>query len=166
MERRARGWNERRFRNLASGPGDGRRGGGADRVVGERSVEAEFTHAWAGLASAVQVLLEYLQGQIAFFAAEDVPAEEQFDRGAVVGNPPAIAMAAHRFAFGPHHPGGSIRCGGLGVQQSHGPRTCLKAMAPQKSVPQTDQRISTVEIKSEDTLSWAQFSAGRTWFSL
>ena len=57
MERRARGWNERRFRNLASGPGDGSRGGGADRVVGERSVEAEFAHAWAGLASAVQFLL-------------------------------------------------------------------------------------------------------------
>ena len=112
MERRARGWNERRFRNLASGPGDGSRGGGADRVVGERSVEAEFAHAWAGLASAVQFLLEFLQGQIALFAAEDVPAEEEFDGGAVMGQPPAIAMATHSFPFGAHHPGGAISCDG------------------------------------------------------
>ena len=85
MERRARGWNERRFRNLASCPGDGRRGGGVDCVVAERSVEAKFAHAWVGLASAVQVLLELLQGQITLFAAEDVPAEEEFDCGAVMG---------------------------------------------------------------------------------
>ena len=85
MERRTRGCNERRFRNLASGPGDGCRGGGADRVVDERSVEAEFAHAWVGLAPAVQILLEFLQSQITFFPAEDVPAEEQFDCGAVMG---------------------------------------------------------------------------------
>ena len=56
------GWNERRFRNLASGPGDGRRCGGADRVVGERSVEAKFAHAWIGLAFAVQFFSELTQG--------------------------------------------------------------------------------------------------------
>ena len=106
------GSNERRFRNLASGLGDGSRGGGADRVVGERSVETEFAHAWAGLASAVQFLLEFLQGQIALFAAEDVPAEEEFDGGAVMGQPPAIAMATHSFPFGAHHPGGAIGCDG------------------------------------------------------
>ena len=53
-------WNERRFRNLASGPGDGGRCGGADRVVDERSVKAKFAHAWVGFASVVQVLLELL----------------------------------------------------------------------------------------------------------
>ena len=79
------GSHERRFRNLASGPGDGLRGGGVDCVVCERSVKAKFAHAWVGLASAVQVLLELLQGQITLFAAEDVPAEEEFDCGAVMG---------------------------------------------------------------------------------
>ena len=85
MERGTRGGHERRFRNLASSPGYGRRCGGFDRVVGERSVEAKFAHAWVGLASVVKVLLEFLQGQIAFFAAEDLPAEEEFDGGAVMG---------------------------------------------------------------------------------
>ena len=104
--------HERRFRNLASGLGDGRRGGGSDRVVGQRSVEAKFAHAWVGLAFAVQVLLELLQGQITLFAAEDVPAEEEFDCGAVMGQPPAIAMATHSFPLGAHHPGGAIGCDG------------------------------------------------------
>ena len=54
------GSHERRFRSLASRPGDGSRCGGVDRVVAERSVEAKFAHAWIGLASAVQVLLELL----------------------------------------------------------------------------------------------------------
>ena len=54
--------NERRFGNLASGPGDGRRCGGADRFVGERSVEAKFAHAWIGLAFAVQFFAELTQG--------------------------------------------------------------------------------------------------------
>ena len=53
MELQRLGWNERRFRNLASGPGYGRGCAGADRVVCERSVEAEFAHAWVGLAFAV-----------------------------------------------------------------------------------------------------------------
>ena len=104
--------HERGFRNLASGPRDGSRCDGPDCVVGERSVEAEFAHAWVGLAFAVQVLPELLQGQISLFAAEDVPAEEEFDRGAVMGQPPAIAMATHSFPFGAHHPGGAIGCDG------------------------------------------------------
>ena len=112
MEQRRWRWDERRFRNLASGLGDGSRCGGVDRVVGERSVEAEFAHAWVGLAFAVQVLPEFLQGQITFFAAKDVPAKEEFDRGAVMGQPPAIAMATHSFTFGAHHPGGAVRCDG------------------------------------------------------
>ena len=112
MERRTRGRNERRLRNLASGPGDGSRCGGADRVVGERSVEAEFAHAWVGLAFAVEFLLEFLQRQIPLFAAEDVPAEEEFDGGAVMGQSPAIAMATHSFPLGAHHPGGAISCDG------------------------------------------------------
>ena len=112
IERWIWGWNERRFRNLASGPGDGRRCGGADCLVGERSVEAKFAHARIGLAFAVQFLAELPQGRIALFAAEDVPSTEQFDRGAVVGDSPAIAMAAHRFPFGPHHPDGALRCDG------------------------------------------------------
>ena len=104
--------HEWRFRNLASGPSDGRRGGGADRVVAKRSVEAEFPHTWVGLAPAVQVLLELPQCQITLFAAEDVPAEEEFDGGAVMGQPPAIAMATHSFPFGAHHPCGAICCDG------------------------------------------------------
>ena len=104
--------HEWRFRNLASGPGDGRRRCGADRVVGKCSVEAEFTHAWVGLAPAMQVLLEFLQCQITLFEAEDVPAEEEFEGGAVMGQPPTIAMATHSFAFGAHHPGGAIGCDG------------------------------------------------------
>ena len=112
MERGTLRCHERRFRNLVSGPGDGCRCGGADRVVGERSVEAKFAHAWVGLASVVQVLPELLQGQITLFAAEDVPAEEEFDRGAVMGQPPAISMAPHSFPFGAHHPGGAIGCNG------------------------------------------------------
>ena len=112
MERRTSGCHERRFRNLASGPGDGSRGGGVDRVVDERSVKAKFAHAWGGLAFDLKVLLELLQGQITLFAAEDVPAEEEFDCGAVMGQPPAIAMATHSFPFGAHHPAGAIRCDG------------------------------------------------------
>ena len=60
MEQRRRRWNERRFRNLASRPGDGSRCGGVDCVVGERSVEPEFAHSWVGLAFAVQVLPELM----------------------------------------------------------------------------------------------------------
>jgi hypothetical protein len=47
---------ERRLRNLASGSCHGRCGFGADRVVGERSVKAEFAHTRVGLAFAVKFL--------------------------------------------------------------------------------------------------------------
>ena len=112
MEQRRRRWDERRFRNLASGLGDGSRCDGVDRVVCERSVEAKFAHTWVGLAFAVQVLPQLLQGQITLFAAEDVPAKEEFDCGAVMGQPPAISMAPHSFPFGAHHPSGAIGCNG------------------------------------------------------
>ena len=49
---------ERRFGNLASRPGDGCCGAGADCVVAECSVKTKLAHAWIGLAFAVQFFAE------------------------------------------------------------------------------------------------------------
>ena len=88
-----------------------------------------------------------MQGRIALFVAEDLPAKQQFDCGALMRQPPTIAMTAYSLPFGSHHPSGAISCDGARCQQDLEPIDQAQRMGAGWWVLGATQTISTIEIK-------------------